>query len=170
MALIGLLEDEPDLCEELHDCLCATGHRVVAAGAAAAFFAAAAGLRCDVVVLDRGLPDADGLDIVERLRGASPAMGIVLLTEPARGGAAFGAAHGPRSAQRLSARRAEAAGGRFGPAGTCAGAELRRLTRRRRERRQPPGLPIAGKIGTKPDGIDRSETRDAFAAGCDGRP
>ncbi|MCW0461282.1 Transcriptional regulatory protein CusR [Xanthomonas sacchari] len=80
MALIGLLEDEVDLCEELQSYLVGAGHRVVSAGSAAAFFAASAGLRFDVVILDRGLPDADGLEIVERLRSASPGIGIIMLT------------------------------------------------------------------------------------------
>ncbi|WJI16125.1 response regulator transcription factor [Pseudoxanthomonas winnipegensis] len=80
MALIGLLEDEPDLREELQAYLVSIGHRVVAADSVAAFLAAGADLRFDLVVLDRGLPDADGLEVAERLRRAWPQIGIVMLT------------------------------------------------------------------------------------------
>jgi DNA-binding response OmpR family regulator len=84
MALLGLLEDEVDLREELEAYLSAAGYRVIAAHSAAEFFAAGAGLRFDVVIVDRGLPDVDGLQVVERLRRDSPRTRIVMLT--ARGG------------------------------------------------------------------------------------
>ena len=80
MALLGLLEDEIDLREELEAYLSAAGHRVFVAGSAAEFFAAGEDQRFDVVIVDRGLPDADGLDVVERLRRESPATGIIMLT------------------------------------------------------------------------------------------
>jgi len=80
MALLGLLEDETDLREELEAYLSAAGYRVLAAESAAAFFAAAERQRFDVVIVDRGLPDADGLDVVERLRRESPGTGIIMLT------------------------------------------------------------------------------------------
>ena len=80
MALLGLLEDEIDLREELEAYLLAAGYSVLAADSSAEFFAAGAGLRFDVIVVDRGLPDADGLDVVERVRRESPGTGIVMLT------------------------------------------------------------------------------------------
>lgn len=80
MALLGLLEDDIDLREELEAYLATVGHRVLAAHSAAEFFAASAGLRFDVVIVDRGLPDADGLEVIERLRRESPGIGIVMLT------------------------------------------------------------------------------------------
>ena len=80
MALLVLLEDEIDLREELEAYLSMVGHRVLAADSSAEFFAAGEGLRFDVIIVDRGLPDADGLDVIERVRRESPLTGIVMLT------------------------------------------------------------------------------------------
>lgn len=80
MALLGLLEDEVDLREELEAYLSAAGYRVVAAGSSEEFFAVGADMRFDVVIVDRGLPDVDGLHVVERLRRESPRTRIIMLT------------------------------------------------------------------------------------------
>lgn len=50
------------------------------AATAAAAIDAAAALQPAIVVLDVGLPDASGLDIVERIRGCSPSSLIVLVS------------------------------------------------------------------------------------------
>ncbi|MGN6739128.1 response regulator transcription factor [Dyella sp.] len=80
MALLGLLEDEIDLREELEAYLSMAGHRVLCADSSAEFFSVGDGLRFDVIIVDRGLPDADGLQVIERVRRESPRTGIVMLT------------------------------------------------------------------------------------------
>lgn len=57
-----------------------TGHRVTVAGTAAEAIAAATAERPDIMLLDLGLPDADGLTVLEALtpRGLAPLQTIAL--------------------------------------------------------------------------------------------
>ncbi|WP_169150584.1 response regulator transcription factor [Azoarcus sp. TTM-91] len=80
MALLALLEDETDLREELEAHLSASGHTVLTAGSIAEFELVAASARLDIAVIDRGLPDGDGISVADSLRRSSPTTGIILLT------------------------------------------------------------------------------------------
>jgi two-component system KDP operon response regulator KdpE len=73
-----LVDDEPAILRLLRTSLATQGYRTIEAanGAAALTLASAGGV--DVVLLDLGLPDIDGLEVLRRLRAASPVPVIVL--------------------------------------------------------------------------------------------
>ncbi|MBI3725626.1 sigma-54-dependent Fis family transcriptional regulator [bacterium] len=69
MARLLIVDDEPGVRESLTTGLCEAGHHVHAVGTAAlALEAANAKERWDVVLLDLGLPDRDGLEVLGELR------------------------------------------------------------------------------------------------------
>jgi DNA-binding response OmpR family regulator len=84
MAHILIVEDEPRIADFLDRGLRAAGHVTSTApdGASAIYLALAGGV--DLVVLDLGLPDRDGLDVLRELRGSGSDVPVVILT--ARGG------------------------------------------------------------------------------------
>jgi two-component system KDP operon response regulator KdpE len=77
--LVLIVDDEPAICRLLRTSLRAQGYRTeeVATGTAALAAVAAGGV--DLVLLDLGLPDRDGLDVIRALRAAS-AVPILVLT------------------------------------------------------------------------------------------
>lgn len=78
---VGVLEDEQVLREEiLLPTLRDYGFEAVGAGTAAELYRLMLGQRFDIVLLDIGLPDESGLDVVKHLRGLFPDLGIVMLT------------------------------------------------------------------------------------------
>ncbi len=76
---IFLVEDTVDLCEEMVFGLTALGLNVSGFSDAAGLYRALAVSRCDIVVIDVGLPGEDGFSIARHLRH-NPALGIVFLT------------------------------------------------------------------------------------------
>ena len=80
MARILLVEDDRDLREEVADFLRGEGHEVREAGSRQEFRALMAEEPCDIALLDRRLPDGDGLDLIGEGRGAGWRCGFVLLT------------------------------------------------------------------------------------------
>ncbi len=74
-----IVDDEPPIRRLLRTSLNAQGYRTVEAATAAEALASIARDRPDVVILDLGLPDRDGLDVIREVRGAS-AVPIVVLT------------------------------------------------------------------------------------------
>ncbi len=82
MANIFLLEDEVELREELSAFFAAQGHQVIESGSIAEFRQQLADLPegCDIALIDRGLPDGDGLDLVEALRTPQPGQQQVMDT------------------------------------------------------------------------------------------
>ena len=83
MKTILVVEDEMKIARVVRDYLEEAGFRVVVTGDGDAAIASARGSRPDLVVLDLGLPGADGLDVARELRRSS-GVPIVMLT--ARGG------------------------------------------------------------------------------------
>jgi DNA-binding response OmpR family regulator len=79
---VYLVEDTTDLCEEFVFGLTALGLDVSGYGDAGALYRALASVRCDIVVIDVGLPGEDGFSIARHLR-ADPSLGIVFLTSRA---------------------------------------------------------------------------------------
>ena len=85
MTRILIVEDEPGLRRALTINLRARNYEVVAAADGAAALAAAATEPPDLVILDLGLPDMDGTEVIEGLRGWSRVPIIVLSARQAQG-------------------------------------------------------------------------------------
>ncbi|QWF82873.1 response regulator [Amycolatopsis sp. CA-230715] len=73
-----VVDDEPQIVRALRINLSARGYRVITAHDGAAALRAVAETKPDVVVLDLGLPDMDGNEVIEGLRGWTPVPIIVL--------------------------------------------------------------------------------------------
>jgi len=87
MATILIIEDEPALVRLTRDYLVRSGYRVVTANDATTGLqrirSASPPARPDLLVLDLGLPDRDGLDVIREVRGAGSGTGnlpIIILT------------------------------------------------------------------------------------------
>jgi two-component system KDP operon response regulator KdpE len=78
LAQILIVDDDPDLLGVCSVGLQALGHHVRTAGTGNEGLAEAAVHPCDVVVLDLGLPDLDGLEVCKRIRTWSAVPIIVL--------------------------------------------------------------------------------------------
>jgi two-component system, OmpR family, KDP operon response regulator KdpE len=73
-----VVDDEPPIRRLLRTSLGAAGYRVVPAESAAEAIAAAAAEKPDVIILDLGLPDRSGLEVIGEIRQRSPVPIIVL--------------------------------------------------------------------------------------------
>ncbi|WP_024806498.1 response regulator [Nocardia sp. BMG51109] len=73
-----VVDDEPQILRALRINLSVRGYEVITAASGAAALRAAAERHPDVVVLDLGLPDMDGIDVLAGLRGWSRAPVLVL--------------------------------------------------------------------------------------------
>ncbi len=80
MAQIILLEDERILREDLTEFLAGFGHSVQAVGSIAEFERSFAPGSHLIAILDLGLPDGEGMDIIARLRRDHLRLGIIVLT------------------------------------------------------------------------------------------
>jgi len=76
--LVLLIEDEPQVRRFLRPTLHAEGYRVIEAETAAEGLMHASTHSPDVILLDLGLPDGDGLDVTRQLRGWSRVPILVL--------------------------------------------------------------------------------------------
>jgi DNA-binding response OmpR family regulator len=79
MKLIMVVEDEMKIARLVRDYLQHAGFEVIVTGQGDAALATARGAKPDLIVLDLGLPDRDGLDVTRELRRASN-VPIVILT------------------------------------------------------------------------------------------
>ncbi len=79
MPTVLLVEDEPDLAQAMALALGRAGFDVVAVGSGSQARADVGDRHVDVVVMDRGLPDMDGLEATASLR-ADGFLGAVLVT------------------------------------------------------------------------------------------
>ena len=75
-----IIEDDRTIAENLYEYLEARGHQCDYAGSIAAAAALLACTAFDALVLDRNLPDGDGLALARRLRAEGRAMPILVLT------------------------------------------------------------------------------------------
>ena len=80
MTHILLLEDERLLREDLTEFLVKQGHSVQAVGSIAEFDSGFVPGRHLIAILDLGLPDGDGMDVIARLRRDNLRLGIIVLT------------------------------------------------------------------------------------------
>jgi len=87
VATVGVCEDDPAIRRVVSQALELTGHTVVTAHTGAeALTRFGSGTVLDAIVLDIGLPDADGRDVCQALRSAGQAAPVLFLT-------ALGAVH-----------------------------------------------------------------------------
>ena len=94
---ILIVEDDPQMLRAMIPALAVSGHSVSAVQTAREAMAEVAAAKWDAVVLDLGLPDADGADMIEPIcRFGLPVIVITARDEPgekkralARGAAAF---------------------------------------------------------------------------------
>jgi len=77
VAAVLVIEDDLRIRESLADALVAAGHAVRSEATGSSALAAVIDWAPDVVVLDLGLPDIDGADVLRMLRGVSPVPVIV---------------------------------------------------------------------------------------------
>jgi DNA-binding response OmpR family regulator len=75
-----LVEDDPLIRESIELALAAEGLTLVAAGSVAAARAALTDARFDVILLDVGLPDGNGIELCREIRRQRPQQAIVFLT------------------------------------------------------------------------------------------
>jgi two-component system KDP operon response regulator KdpE len=78
MTRVLIIDDEPQILRALRINLSVRGYDVTTAATGAAALRAAAEVRPDVIVLDLGLPDIDGLEVLAGLRGWNDTPVIVL--------------------------------------------------------------------------------------------
>ncbi|MBI4916770.1 MAG: response regulator [Acidobacteria bacterium] len=76
--LVLVIDDEPPIRRFLHAALSTRGFRMAEAGTAADGLDRIIALRPDVVLLDLGLPDRDGLELLRELRGWSSVPVVIL--------------------------------------------------------------------------------------------
>jgi two-component system KDP operon response regulator KdpE len=76
--VVVLIEDEPQIRRFLRATLTGEGYRLFEATTGADGVTEAASRQPDVVIIDLGLPDMDGLDVIRRIRQWSPVSIIVL--------------------------------------------------------------------------------------------
>ena len=77
---ILVVEDDEAMQVALRRCLALEGHEAVPCASAAAALDELRGGAPDAAILDRGLPDMDGLELCRRIRAAGDAMPILFLT------------------------------------------------------------------------------------------
>jgi two-component system KDP operon response regulator KdpE len=75
-----IVDDEPAIRRLLRTSLGAQGYRTCEAETGAAALAAAASEKPDIILLDLGLPDMDGLDVIRALRAGATQIPIVVLS------------------------------------------------------------------------------------------
>src|SRR5438094_5368843 len=75
-----LVEDDPSVRGAVERALRGAGHKVELATAGDRALAAATAVPYDAIVLDRGLPGLDGLEVCRRLRAAGNSVPILMLT------------------------------------------------------------------------------------------
>ncbi len=78
MSRVLVVEDDPQLLRAMRITLTARGHTVLTAATGAKALSEAAAARPDLVVLDLGLPDLDGVEVIAGLRGWTSIPIIVL--------------------------------------------------------------------------------------------
>lgn len=78
-----VIDDEPPIRRLLRTSLSAEGFEVIEAESAGKALALAASAKPDVAILDLGLPDLDGLDVIRRVRASGLKMPIIVLSSRA---------------------------------------------------------------------------------------
>ena len=85
VARLLVVEDDDAISEPLVRALAREGHEVAHAVTGAEALGAGRRARLDLVVLDIGLPDIDGVEVCRRVRAGHPRVAILILTAPQLG-------------------------------------------------------------------------------------
>src|SRR3954468_22343710 len=80
MTKILIVEDNLEYAEEMAEFLTELEHEVHITSSAAAMWGALSNGNIGVVVLDLGLPDEDGFNVIPRMRQLYPQTGLLVLT------------------------------------------------------------------------------------------
>lgn len=80
MTQILIVEDNREYAADMAEFLVEHGHEVAIAASAAEMWAALSRAPAAVVVLDLGLPDEDGFNVIPRMRQLYPGIGLLVLT------------------------------------------------------------------------------------------
>ena len=80
MVSVTLLDDEEDIREEFAAYLQGLGHVVQTVGSIKQFSSLFLTHKPDIAVVDRSLPDGDGLDLVRELRQQGVRCGVIMFT------------------------------------------------------------------------------------------
>ncbi|HXX76353.1 MAG TPA: response regulator [Nitrospiraceae bacterium] len=75
-----VVDDDPDILAALHDLLDHEGYQVTCASTCGDALAEATASPYDAVLLDIGLPDGDGLSVLDLLREQHPSLPVIILT------------------------------------------------------------------------------------------
>lgn len=75
-----VVDDDPDILAALHDLLEHEGYQVTCASTCRDALAQATRFRYNAVLLDIGLPDGDGLSVLDILREQHPSLPVIILT------------------------------------------------------------------------------------------
>ena len=75
-----VVDDDPDILAALHDLLEHEGYQVTCASTCGDALAEATASPYDAVLLDIGLPDGDGLSVLDLLREQHPLLPVIILT------------------------------------------------------------------------------------------
>lgn len=78
--VVLIVDDEPAIRRLLRTTLVSQSWRVLEAGTGEAAIRIAAETPPDIVLLDLGLPDIDGVDVLRRIRAASPTLPVIILS------------------------------------------------------------------------------------------
>jgi DNA-binding response OmpR family regulator len=77
---ILVVDDDPDILAALSDLLEHEGYQVTCASTCGDALAEATASPYDAVLLDLGLPDGDGLSVLDILRNLNPSLPVIILT------------------------------------------------------------------------------------------
>ncbi|MCC6833259.1 MAG: response regulator transcription factor [Thermoleophilia bacterium] len=77
---ILVVDDEPAVLRALSVALESQGHEVIAAATGTQAVAKAAADGPDLILLDLGLPDADGLEVIRRVRAFAPSVPVIVVS------------------------------------------------------------------------------------------
>jgi DNA-binding response OmpR family regulator len=80
LARILVVDDEPQFLEMLTEVLTLAGYEVLTASAAADALILVQEVALDVIVLDIGMPEMDGVTALQRLKALKPNVPIIMLT------------------------------------------------------------------------------------------
>ena len=75
-----VVEDNPDIAVGLQDLLQHDGYEVTVATTCAAAMASISQQRFNAILLDLGLPDGDGLDVLKDVQRRDPSLPVIIVT------------------------------------------------------------------------------------------